>query len=116
MPTTPQIVLIVALALTSIMGIGCADGSKIVFQKIDRNGKSDISVMNADGSNQTRLTDTGSDETPSWSPDGSKIAFHSSQSGSGFNNFDIYVMNADGTNHTLLTDNFWNDTYPDWGQ
>ena len=33
--------------------------------------------MDADGSNQTRLTnDAGWDQAPAWSPDGTKIAFH----------------------------------------
>lgn len=51
--------------------------------------------MNADGSNQTRLTNTPEydDSQPSWSSDGSTIAFLS-------NREDIrrlYVMKADGT-------------------
>ena len=49
--------------------------------------------MNADGSNQTRLTDnTALDLVPSWSPDGSKIIFMSTRDG----NQEIYVMDADG--------------------
>ena len=38
-------------------------------------GNADIYVINADGSNQTRLTDSPEfDSMPRWSPDGSKIA------------------------------------------
>jgi TolB protein len=56
--------------------------------------------MNADGSNQTNLTnDPAPDTDPTWSPDGTKIAFISTRNG----NQDIYVMNADGSNQTNLT-------------
>ena len=37
--------------------------------------------MDADGSNQRRLTNRpGSDDHPEWSPDGTKIAFNSEES------------------------------------
>jgi len=56
--------------------------------------------MNADGSNQTRLTNSpGSDLSPAWSPTGSKIAFHSTRDG----NEEIYVMNANGTGAVNIT-------------
>ena len=75
------------------------DGTKIAFTS-DRDGIPKIYVMNADGTNQTRITDNpASDEAPAWSPDGSKIAFTSDRDG----NPEIYVMNADGTDQTRLT-------------
>jgi hypothetical protein len=56
--------------------------------------------MDADGSNQTRLTqDPAGDWSPAWSPDGSRIVFQSDRDG----NADIYVMHADGSNQTRLT-------------
>jgi Tol biopolymer transport system component len=59
--------------------------------------------MNADGSEQTRLTNNSDCDTfPAWSPDGLRIAFDSGRDG----DFDIYVMNADGSGQTRLTDNF----------
>ena len=58
--------------------------------------------MNSDGTNQTRLTTSAAiDDLPTFSPDGTKIAFRSFRS---LNNAEIYVMNADGTNPTRLTD------------
>ena len=72
----------------------------------DRNRE--IYVMNADGSDETRLTNNG--RLPSWSPDGSQIAFSSDRD----DNFELYVMNADGTGQTRLTDNPAFDASPSW--
>ena len=49
--------------------------------------------MDADGSNPRQLTRRGAG-APSWSPDGTQIAFDSYHDGSG----NIYVMDADGNN------------------
>jgi Tol biopolymer transport system component len=85
-------------------------GGRIVFVS-DRNGNDEIYVMNADGSNQTRLTNhPGYDIAPVWSPDGSRIAFVSDRDG----NYEIYVMNADGSGQTRLTFNDEADIEPDW--
>ena len=57
--------------------------------------------MDADGQNQTRLTDSdGWNGSPSWSPDGRRLAFVSDREG----NSGIYVMDVDGQNQTRLTD------------
>jgi len=62
--------------------------------------------MDGDGSAQTKLADGGD---PSWSPDGSKIAFVRLDS-TGDNGV-LYVMNADGSGTTALTSNAWD---PAW--
>jgi dipeptidyl aminopeptidase/acylaminoacyl peptidase len=63
-------------------------------------------VMDANGSNQTRLTHNSAvDEHPVWSPDGTKIAFTSNRDG----NYQIYVMNANGSNQTRLTNDSASD-------
>jgi Tol biopolymer transport system component len=86
------------------------DGNRIVFHS-NRDGNWEIYVMNADGSNQTRLTDNPVDDgAPSWSPHDQKIAFASERDG----NEEIYTMNADGSNLMRLTDNPAPDETPSW--
>ena len=59
----------------------------------------EIYVMDADGTNQKRLTRDGWDDRgPAWSPDGNKIAYWSI---GGENTF-IVVMNTDGTDRKRL--------------
>ncbi len=67
--------------------------------------------MAADGSNRTALTSyDGDDSYPVWSPDGTKIAFHTDRDG----NYEIYSMDADGQNQTNLTNNPAGDYDPAW--
>src|SRR5207245_1193350 len=60
-----------------------------------------IQIVNADGSGGRVLTADSGDFSPSWAPDGTKLAFDRydrSKSGR-----DIYVMNADGSGLQRLT-------------
>lgn len=68
--------------------------------------------MNADCTDRADLTaDSAVDDAePSWSPDGTRIAFVETTAGSG----DIYVMDADGSNRTALTSLPSDETHPDW--
>jgi dipeptidyl aminopeptidase/acylaminoacyl peptidase len=86
------------------------DGSQILFTS-DRDGATDIFVMNADGSAKNNITDNGDvDFAASWSPDGTQIVFASDRDGDP----EIFVSNADGTTPQQLTDNTDFDTFPVW--
>jgi serine/threonine protein kinase len=63
----------------------------------------DIWVMNEDGTNPEKLTSTGNDKWPSWSPDGRSIAFiRSTESASSLLTGDLWIMDADGSNEREL--------------
>ena len=67
--------------------------------------------MNADGSNQTRLTtDETDDFAPAWSPDGSQIAFLSFVDGPR----NVYVMNADGSDIHRVSPSSGSQFAPAW--
>jgi len=71
---------------------------KIAFGS-NRDGNSEIYVMDDDGTAVRRLTNTlASDGHPSWSPDGTRLAFVSDRDGGN----GIYLMNSDGTNVVRL--------------
>ena len=53
------------------------------------------------------------DRSPAWSPDGTKIAFHSTGRGSG-RAMSIYVMNSDGSKRTNLTKYTAGGSNPAW--
>jgi len=75
------------------------------------NGNEDIYVMNIDGSELTRLTDSPEkDKYPAVSPDGNKIAYTSDINGI----WQIMVMNYDGTEKEQLTNNPQRSAYPAW--
>ena len=71
-----------------------------------------IFVVSANGRNQVNLTQAPGtvNVDPSWSPDGSKIAFTSMRDG----NSEIYLMNSDGSNPRRLTRNSSSDWKPRW--
>ena len=70
-------------------------------------------TVDANGRNPTAMTDLttgqGNSRYPSWSPDGTKLAFASDRSGS----WQIYVMDADGSNVLPMTSG-GNHIQPAW--
>ena len=75
-------------------------------------------MVNADGSNLTRITELNGwiSGEPQWSPDGSKITFHSihnsTPSDPPTEGPKIYTVNADGSELTVLTGEGF--VYPCW--
>ena len=60
---------------------------------LDPDGNSEIYVASRDGSNVRRITNNAAiDISPTWSPNGTEIAFTSDRSGSP----EIYTVSADG--------------------
>jgi Tol biopolymer transport system component len=74
------------------------DGSLIAWQ---RGGQ--IWLMNSDGTEPHALTSDGTNAAPTFSPDGTKIAFDRDPPEDMSINSDIWVMNVDGTGMQNLT-------------
>jgi Tol biopolymer transport system component len=78
----------------------------------NNNPSGEIFVINPDGSGLVQLThDNFEERAPSWSPDGTQIAFMARVGG---NDFEICLINADGSNFRQLTDNDIPDASPSW--
>jgi Tol biopolymer transport system component len=95
------------------------DGSRIAFMSAER-GPADIFVMNSNGTNARALLKVPTDGTrrfllplpPSWSPDGSRIAFQTIGDDDAF----LEVVNADGKDRTTLANHLFFDLSggPSW--
>lgn len=85
--------------------------SKIIFHS-DRDGNTEIYSIDADGSNETRLTyHDAYDGFPSWSPDGHQVLFQSDRE----NELAIFKMKADGSN-AIKIPNTEGGNYPKWSR
>jgi Tol biopolymer transport system component len=99
------------------------NGTSIAFQSIrdDANPTTcnpcnwNIYAMDVSGGTIRRLTaNTNSDESPTWSPDSTKIAYASTRQDS---NYEIYWINADGTSSAptrVTTSIASEESFPTW--
>jgi TolB protein len=86
------------------------DCKKIAYESRSA-GVINIFVINLDGSGVRQLTNEGSNEWPTWSPDGRYLAFSSTRKG----DLRIYLMlAADGRVIAPLTEGEGNATNPSW--
>ncbi|HST25118.1 MAG TPA: LpqB family beta-propeller domain-containing protein [Gaiellaceae bacterium] len=103
---------------------GCGGGSKarpdLLFVST-KGGVYDVYEMNADGSDQSRLSSGSSGNAtteqglfhardPAYSKDGKHIAFVSARTGS----LDVYVMDANGKNVRQISSTASEDSHPSW--
>lgn len=87
------------------------DGEQIAYVISPNGSQSDLYVINADGTNRRRLTNTptANNTHPEWLPDG-RILFASDRDG----DYDLYVINADGSGLEQLTYTDRDEQAPDF--
>lgn len=96
---------------SAIQGVFSPDGSKLLFVKQVAATGSQIIEEDLQSGALTELVSDPTSKinafTPSYSPDGTKIAYHDDRDG-------IHVMNTDGTNNHFLPSTTPTDTTPSW--
>ena len=89
-----------------------SDGNQIVFASTRDNAQGEIYTMSASGNSLTRITNNAIyDGMPSWSPNGTKIAYISYVN----SQYRVWVMNTDGTGAVQLSQEPYS-AHPSWSK
>ena len=82
-------------------------GGRIAYSHLEPTGRSDIWVMNEDGSGKVSLTSdmpaSGFRSAPTWTRDGLRIAFTQTENTAAGTAASIWIMNADGSGKRQVT-------------
>ncbi|MDP1891116.1 MAG: Ig-like domain-containing protein [Gemmatimonadaceae bacterium] len=94
-------------------------GGRIAYRAATADGRSDIWVMNEDGTGQVNLTGDlpaqGMRSGPAWSWDGTRIAFAQMENGIAGSTSSIWTMRADGSDKQRVTSTLSGfDAMPTW--
>lgn len=90
-----------------------ADYRALLRDNLVRPSKMEIWVMDADGSNQRRVTNLGgANFAPFFTPDGRRIIFASNHTNPRSRNFDLYLVNPDGSGLEQVTSHPEFDSFP----
>jgi len=110
-PTGQRLAVVEVRQAGVLLGSGTFTVLRGILFESNRDGNSEIYVMNPDGTQPTNLTnDPDLDTFASWSPDGTKVAFVTTRDG----NWEVYAMDADGSDATNLSDDPGADYFPVW--
>jgi len=107
-----KILIRILSLITSIILMTCEEREEDTQQMIvfdsNRDGNGEIYIMNANGDNQTNLTNTSFDEwNPQFSPNGSQLVYNATIN----DNWDLYIMDVDGNNVKRLTTHIEDDYF-----
>lgn len=80
------------------------DGTRIAFSRTGQ-----LTVINSDGTRLTSVSTPEGGESPSWSPDGTRIAYTSF-----INTRDVFISSADGSNPVRVTTASEQENNPRW--
>jgi Tol biopolymer transport system component len=92
------ILILIGTRIATVLSQNTISDNLIAFVS-EEDGNAEIYTIHSDGSNLRQLTDnSGYDNFPAWSPDGSQIVY--------LHEFELYIMNADGSDSKQLPNTF----------